>query len=114
MIVTNKIQQLNPKHTEQQEKKILFLDFFIYFFVLSTPIYVAAQNGHYEVVKTLIEHGANVEAKYKGYYTPLYIAAQKGHLGILQLLLVHRADLEQKWYHRVVFVNVLLLLLLLL
>jgi ankyrin repeat protein len=60
-------------------------------------LYVACQNGHYDVVEWLIRCGASLEAKYKGFYTPLYIAAQKGHLKILKLLIENGADIEQKW-----------------
>ena len=50
-----------------------------------TPIYVAAQNGHLEVVKVLASIIENPNAPADG-FTPIYIAAEMGHLEIVKLL----------------------------
>ena len=54
---------------------------------------MAAEKGHIEAVRLLLEHGA--DAKKANYYgmTPLMSAAQKGHLQIIQLLLKNGASL---------------------
>ena len=55
-------------------------------------LYVAAQNGHKECCRVLLERGANVNVQRHTLATPLFIAVQKGHSSIVQLLLDHEAD----------------------
>jgi ankyrin repeat protein len=45
-----------------------------------TAIYAAAQEGHWETVKTLAALGADVSLPRNTGATPLYIAAEKGPL----------------------------------
>ncbi|KAK2130671.1 ankyrin repeat-containing domain protein [Fusarium oxysporum II5] len=80
---------------------------------LETPLFIASYNGHTEVVKTLLEHGAEttlhvlnchnisplwaasfngsseitITTPYLGGETPLYAAATKNHAEVLKLLL---------------------------
>ncbi|KAK6329625.1 hypothetical protein TWF730_006173 [Orbilia blumenaviensis] len=65
--------------------------------VHSTTLWVAADGGHEEVVKLLLNKGADLEVK-SGYKktTALWIAADKGHEEIVKLLLNKGADLEAK------------------
>ena len=53
----------------------------------ATPLFVAALKGHLEVVRLLVESGANKDqgTTDKG-ATPLYIAAEKGHLEVVRFL----------------------------
>jgi ankyrin repeat protein len=44
-----------------------------------TPLHLAANKGHIEVVKLLIEHGAYVNAKNNNGWAPLHEAAYNGH-----------------------------------
>jgi hypothetical protein len=61
----------------------------------ATPLFIAAQNGHLEVVEVLLEQRANVnQAKNVG-ATPLYIAAQNGHLAVVKALLEKGANIDQ-------------------
>jgi len=51
------------------------------------PIHHAARNGDTEIVRLLIQHGADVCAKNPRGHTVLYCAGGHGHLDTLQLLL---------------------------
>ena len=61
-----------------------------------TPLLVAAQRGHTEVCKLLLETGkANVKETTPDGFTPLLSAAQKGHTEVCELLLGNGSDLEE-------------------
>jgi len=53
----------------------------------STPLYIAAQNGHTEVVKLLLDNNADVNAT-RLYYgdTPIQAAQRRRHFDIVKLL----------------------------
>lgn len=58
-----------------------------------TPLHVAAEKGHADIVKTLLRHGADVHARDHGdNATPLHWAAGENHLETAELLLDHGAD----------------------
>ena len=62
-----------------------------------SPLHAAAEYGHTEIVKILLEHGANVNAVLLEeviHNTPLHKAAQYGHLEIMKLLLENGADIN--------------------
>ena len=52
----------------------------------STPILLAAQEGHTDVVNALIAAGADKEAKNNAEYTPLLLAAYYGRTDVVNLL----------------------------
>jgi ankyrin repeat protein len=58
------------------------------------PIHHASRNGDTEIVRLLVEHGADVNAKNPRGHTVLYCAGGHGHLDCLQLLLEAGADLD--------------------
>ena len=62
----------------------------------ATALILAAQNGHLGVVKILLAHGANVNARATGSMnqSALSTAADKGHDEIVQLLLDHGAAVD--------------------
>jgi ankyrin repeat protein len=61
----------------------------------STPLFMAAQNGHLKIVQTLLtKEDIDVNKPKKDGCTPLFIAAQNGHLKIVQTLLTIRDDID--------------------
>ena len=59
----------------------------------ATPLFIASDWGHGEIVKLLIKAGADVnKALTTDGATPLFIACQKGHDKIVKLLLASGAD----------------------
>ncbi|EAX87669.1 sex-determining protein, putative [Trichomonas vaginalis G3] len=61
-----------------------------------TPLFIASQKGHLEVVEYLISIGANKEAKNKDGYTPLICASENGRLEVVKYLISAGADKEAK------------------
>jgi ankyrin repeat protein len=57
----------------------------------STPLHVAVEWETVEVVRVLLEHGANVGAEDNGGRTPFQIASAKGNDEIMKLLSEHGA-----------------------
>ncbi|MFA4828453.1 MAG: ankyrin repeat domain-containing protein [Thermodesulfovibrionales bacterium] len=60
----------------------------------TTALHAAIGGGNIEIVKLLMNHGANVNAKDKSGMTPLHIAATKGNHEAINLLLNSKADLD--------------------
>lgn len=63
------------------------------------PIHHAARNGDTQIVRLLIEHGADVNAQNTRGHTVLYCAGGHGHLDTLQLLLDAGADRDATFTH---------------
>jgi len=64
------------------------------FFTRDTLLIEAADNGHMDVVKLLIENGAGVNLKGEAWYGPLHAAAAKGHIEVVNILLENGADVN--------------------
>ena len=67
----------------------------------STPLHLASYGGEFEIAKTLIKYGADVNSRNDVGRTPLHYAAQTGLVDLLQLLLENGADIhatERKGY----------------
>lgn len=71
----------------------------------TTPLTVAAENGDYAVVKTLLENGADPEAKGAPLAKPLEYAVQGGHGEIAALLLEKGARRAFKGDHTSLLVD---------
>ncbi|KAF6206053.1 hypothetical protein GE061_017278, partial [Apolygus lucorum] len=56
-----------------------------------TPLFVACQYAHLDMIQLLIKHGSRVNGQMKDGATPLFIAAQNGHCSVVSLLLTHGA-----------------------
>ncbi|KAJ7589343.1 hypothetical protein C8J56DRAFT_32657 [Mycena floridula] len=57
-----------------------------------TPLSYAAQRGHIDIVKLLLEENSDPNICDKDQHTPLSYAAQQGHIDIVKLLLEENAD----------------------
>ncbi|MCG8340467.1 MAG: ankyrin repeat domain-containing protein [Cytophagales bacterium] len=62
----------------------------------ATPLHWAAFNGHLEVVRLLIDKGADKEAKHIG-QTSLHWAVIRNHLEVVRLLIDKGANIEAKY-----------------
>jgi ankyrin repeat protein len=62
----------------------------------STPLHLALQQGHVEVARVLVNHGAKVSAKDQDGWTPLHLASKHGHADLARLLIEHGAKVSAK------------------
>jgi ankyrin repeat protein len=58
------------------------------------PLHVASHRGHVDVIRLLLEHGADVNAKANYNRTSLHFASELGHIEVMQLLLEKGADVN--------------------
>jgi len=65
-----------------------------HFYTRDTLLIEAAANGHLDVVKLLIENGADVNLKGEAWYGPLHAAASKGYIEVVKILLENGADVN--------------------
>ena len=65
-----------------------------HFFTRDTTLIEAAGHGRVEIVKLLIDRGADVNLKGEAWYGPLHAAAYGGHVEVVKLLLDNGADVN--------------------
>ena len=63
-------------------------------FAGETPLHRACYNGHLDVVRVLLEAGADLHATDNGGRTPLHRACDNGHLDVVRVLFEAGADLH--------------------
>ncbi|KAJ5627149.1 hypothetical protein N7528_004576 [Penicillium herquei] len=63
---------------------------------MKTALSFAAQEGHSDVVKLLLENGATIDSKDAFQQTPLSFAAEEDHLDVVKLLLEKGADRDSR------------------
>lgn len=61
-----------------------------------TPLIEAASNGFLDIVKLLLQHGANVNAQSSAGNTALHRSSGSGYDDVVELLIQHNADLEHQ------------------
>ena len=61
-----------------------------------TPLHISVQEGHMNVIKLLLAHGADINSLAADNSTPLHIALQQGHLEIANLLLNSGAEVNSQ------------------
>jgi ankyrin repeat protein len=59
-----------------------------------TPLHLASQEGHVEVVRFLVEHGVDAAAQDQCGRTPLHRASERGHLGLARFLIEHGTNIN--------------------
>jgi serine/threonine-protein phosphatase 6 regulatory ankyrin repeat subunit B len=57
-------------------------------------IFIASVRGHLEILKCVIQNGADLNQQNNNCATPLYIASRNGHLEIVKLLTISGADVN--------------------
>jgi ankyrin repeat protein/ribosomal protein L40E len=62
----------------------------------TTPLHIAAGHGRFDIVKILVENGANVNVKDLMGFTPLHSAILGNHLAIVKFLIENGADVNAK------------------
>ena len=62
-----------------------------------TPLYIASQNRHCDVVEALLRGGADVNKASNDGVTPLLKASQDGHCDVVEALVRAGADLTLAW-----------------
>ena len=69
------------------------------FYTPEGPILQAASEGHVDVVRWLLEHGAKINYIVQGKprCLPLMQAASNGHYNVVKLLVEHGADINATW-----------------
>lgn len=63
---------------------------------LNDQMWEAARNGNAAAVTTLLDKGADVNAKFRYGTTALFKAAERGHLDVVKVLLARGADVKVK------------------
>ncbi|TRM57323.1 ankyrin repeat-containing domain protein, partial [Schizophyllum amplum] len=61
-----------------------------------TPLHRAAEDGHLELARLLVDHGADIEAQEEEGRTPLHLTAEGGHCEVARFLIDKGADVDSR------------------
>jgi ankyrin repeat protein len=64
------------------------------FYGLLTPLHLTSREGHVDVARMLMKHGADVSAQDQYKSTPLHWASSSGHLDVARMLVERGADVS--------------------
>ncbi|KAH9029581.1 hypothetical protein EDB85DRAFT_2275987 [Lactarius pseudohatsudake] len=64
--------------------------------IYHTPLYAASYDGRVDIMRWLLNHGADANARNKDGWTPLHTATAHGILKAVQVLLEHNADVNMR------------------
>jgi len=59
------------------------------------PLFLSSQNGHFSIVKFLVQNGADVNKAHENGTTSLLLSSTGGHVSIVEILLENGADVNQ-------------------
>ena len=59
-----------------------------------TPLHLASQNGHFEVVEVLLRNNADANIRNASCKTPLHIAAEMGYAEIVKAMIDHEGEVN--------------------
>ncbi|VDN14144.1 unnamed protein product [Dibothriocephalus latus] len=99
-VLVNKVSVLTVVKLSSTDAAFMYVYPHLYFPPLSlskmqnniTPLHVAAKWGKADMVKLLIDRGANVNARTRDDLTPMHCASRSGSIDIVQILLSAGAD----------------------
>ena len=61
-----------------------------------TPLFYVCEKGHIDIVKYLVEHGANINKEDKNDWTPLFWACKEGHKDIVECLVEQGVNVNKE------------------
>jgi ankyrin len=59
-----------------------------------TPLHLASQEGHTDMVTLLLEHKAQVNGRAKNGLTAMHLAAQEDHVPVAEILVKYNAAID--------------------
>ena len=65
---------------------------------VNLPIHVASKHNNIDIIKLLLDHGADINATNYWKTTPLMYACVYGNLAVIKFLLEHGADMSMRNY----------------
>lgn len=70
-----------------------------------TPLHLASQEGHTDMVSLLLEHKAEVNCRAKNGLTPMHLAAQEDKVPVAEILVKYDSEIDPQTKVRVVMVS---------
>ena len=83
------IQEKQDRMEQQQSQQMIKFD--------AMASYIASLKGHVDVVRMLVEHGADINKAKNTGATPLFMASSKGHVDVVRVLVEQGADIAKTW-----------------
>jgi len=59
-----------------------------------TPLHLASQEGHTDMVTLLLDRRANANSRAKNGLTPMHLAAQEDHVPVAEILVKYKAHVD--------------------